>query len=55
MGDTPTAGQPPPPRHLTQDDLASRWRISERTLETLAMAATGAQLFKNWRKVVNRL
>jgi hypothetical protein len=33
MGDIQAASQTQTPRHLTQDDLASRWRISGRTLE----------------------
>jgi hypothetical protein len=33
MSEMATTSPPQGPRHLTQDDLASRWRISERTLE----------------------
>jgi hypothetical protein len=54
MGDNPTGGQPQAPRHLTQDDLASRWRISGRTLERWRWQRLGPSYIKIGGRVIYR-
>ena len=44
-----------PVRHLTQDDLAQRWRISARTLERWRGLQEGPQFLKIGGRVVYRL
>ena len=44
-----------PVRHLTQDDLAQRWRISARTLERWRWLQEGPQFLKIGGRVVYRL
>ena len=44
-----------PVRHLTQDDLAQRWRISPRTLERWRWLQEGPQFLKIGGRVVYRL
>jgi hypothetical protein len=46
---------PPVTRHLTQRDLASRWRVSERTLERWRWRRTGPPYLKVGGRVVYRL
>ena len=46
---------PPATRHLTQTDLASRWRISERTLERWRWRKLGPPYLKVGGRVVYRL
>lgn len=50
-------GSEPPgaPRHLTQDDLACRWRISGRTLERWRWRKIGPAYVKVGGRVVYRL
>lgn len=42
-------------RHLTQNDLAQRWRISPRTLERWRWLHEGPQFLKIGGRVVYRL
>lgn len=44
-----------PVRHLTQNDLAQRWRISARTLERWRWLQEGPQFLKIGGRVVYRL
>jgi hypothetical protein len=55
MGEMGTASPPQGPRHLTQDDLAGRWRISERTLERWRWQRLGPNYIKIGGRVVYRL
>lgn len=43
------------PRHLTQTDLARRWRKSERTLESWRWKKTGPPYLKIGGRVIYRL
>ena len=54
MTDTSASG-PPATRHLTQCDLACRWRVSERTLERWRWRRTGPPYLKVGGRVVYRL
>src|SRR3981081_1866778 len=54
MTSTPIPGAPAT-RHLTQADLACRWRISERTLERWRWRKTGPCYVKGGGRVVYRL
>lgn len=44
-----------PVRHLTQNELAQRWRISPRTLERWRWLQEGPQFLKIGGRVVYRL
>jgi len=45
----------PPLRHLTESDLARRWRMSERTLQAWRWRKVGPQYLKAMGKVLYRL
>lgn len=51
----PAARSPQPVRHLTQVELAQRWRISPRTLERWRWLGQGPRYLKIGGRVVYRL
>lgn len=51
----PAARPPQPVRHLTQVELAQRWRISPRTLERWRWLGQGPRYLKIGGRVVYRL
>ena len=51
----PAARLPQPVRHLTQIELAQRWRISPRTLERWRWLGQGPRYLKIGGRVVYRL
>lgn len=52
---TPAAAAPPAVKHLTQFDLANRWRLSHRTLERWRYDGQGPTYLKLGGAVVYRL